>query len=164
MNAVSGAPVWAERYDCSLTDVFAVQGEVTRSIVPILAIRLEDESLAVAKRKAADNLRAYDYWLRGKNLLDFWQRSALSEARRCFERAIEIDPGFARAYSGLGLTYLWMSFYSAWNDGVRSPEDKAEQLALKAAGLDPTDHQPHVALGWIYQARRDFDRAGGKQS
>jgi adenylate cyclase len=151
--------LWAERYDRDLQDTFAVQDEVTRTIVSTLAIRLEDERLAAAKRKPPENMLAYDYWLRGKNCLDLWNRPALFDARAFFEKAIEIDPGYARAYAGLALTYEWAAFYSAWGGGDPTAHEKAERHALKAASLDGTDYQPHIALGWIYQERRDFERS-----
>src|SRR5262249_58556954 len=107
VEAETGKHLWAERYDRDLQDVFAVQDDVTRTIVSTLAIRLEDEGLAAAKRKPPENMQAYDYWLRGKNCLDLWNRQANFDARTFFQKAIEIDPGYARAYAGLALTYEW---------------------------------------------------------
>jgi TolB-like protein/Tfp pilus assembly protein PilF len=159
VEAVTGKHLWAERYDRDLRDTFAVQDEVTRMIVSTLAIRLEDEGLAIAKRKQPEKMQAYDYWLRGKNCLDLWNRNALLDARAFFEKAIEIDPNYARAYAGLALTYEWGAFYTAWGGGDPTARDMAERYALNAVSLDPTDHQPHVALGWIYQERRDFERS-----
>ena len=132
---------------------------MTKTIVSILAIRLEDEGLAAAKRKPPENMEAYDYWLRGKNCLNLWNRQALFDARAFFEKAIEIEPGYARAYAGLALTYEWAAFYTAWGGGDPTARETAERYALKAVSLDATDYQPHVALGWIYQQRRDFERS-----
>ena len=132
---------------------------MTRTVVSLLAIRLEDESLAAAKRKPPENMQAYDCWLRGKNCLDLWNWQALFDARAFFEKAIEIDSGYARAYSGLALTYEWAAFYTAWGGGDPTAREVAERFALKAASLDATDYQPHVALGWIYQGRGDFGRS-----
>jgi TolB-like protein/Tfp pilus assembly protein PilF len=159
VEATAATHLWAERYDRDLQDTFAVQDEVTRTIVSTLAIRLEDERLAAAKRKPPENMLAYDYWLRGRNCLDLWNRQGLFDARAFFERAIEIDPGYARAYAGLALTYEWAAFYTAWGGGDPTAREMAERHALKAASLDATDYQPHVALGWIYQERRDFERS-----
>jgi TolB-like protein/Tfp pilus assembly protein PilF len=157
--AATATHLWAEHYDRDLRDTFAVQDEVTRTIVSMLAIRLEDEGLAAARRKPPGNMRAYDYWLRGKNCLDLWNRQALFDARACFEKAIEIEPGYARAYAGLALTYEWAAFYTAWGGGDPTARETAERYALKAVSLDATDYQPHVALGWIYQQRHDFERS-----
>jgi len=159
VEAATGKHLWAERYDRDLRDTFAVQDEVTRMIVSTLAIRLEDEGLAAAKRKPPENMLAYDYWLRGKSCLDLWNRQALFDARAFFEKAIEIDPNYARAYAGLALTYEWAAFYTAWGGGDPTAREMAERYALKAVSLDPTDHQPHVALGWIYQERGEFERS-----
>jgi adenylate cyclase len=158
INAETGNHLWAERFDRDLQDVFAVQDEVTQTIVSTLAIRLGDEGLAIAKRKRPESMQAYDYWLRGKNCMDLWTRQANVDARAYFEKAIEIDHGFARAYAGLALTYEWAAYYSAWGGGDPTLHEKAEGLALKALQLDPTDHVPHLTLGWIYQERRDYEQ------
>src|SRR5262249_873230 len=101
----------------------------------------------------------YDYWLRGKNCLDLWTKQAHIEARVFFEKAIEIDPEYARAHAGLALTYEWAAYYSAWGGGDPTLHEQAEALALRAAQLDPTDHVPVVTLGWINLERRDYERA-----
>lgn len=159
VDAATATHLWAEHYDRDLRDTFAVQDEVTRMIVSMLAIRVEDEGLAAAKRKSPESMQAYDYWLRGKNCLDQWNRQALFQGRALFEKAIEIDPGYARAYAGLALTYEWAAFYTAWGGGDPTAFEMAERLALKAVALDATDYQPHMALGWIYQERGDFARS-----
>jgi TolB-like protein len=138
-DAATGNHLWAERYDRDYHDVFAVQDEVTQTIVSTLVVRLEDEGLASAKRKPPASMQAYDYWLRGKNCLDLWTKPANVEAREFFEKAIAIDPGYARAYAGLALTYEWAAYYSAWGGGDPMLHERAEALALKAATLD-TSH------------------------
>jgi TolB-like protein/cytochrome c-type biogenesis protein CcmH/NrfG len=159
IDAATGNHLWAERFDRDYHDVFAVQDEVTQMIVSTLVVRLEDEGLASAKRKPPASMKAYDYWLRGKMCLDLWTKPAHAEARAFFEKAIAIDPGYARAYAGLALTYEWAAYYSAWGGGDPTLPERAEALALKAAELDPTDHVPLVTLGWINTERRDYERA-----
>jgi TolB-like protein/cytochrome c-type biogenesis protein CcmH/NrfG len=159
IDAALGNHLWADRYDRNLQDVFAVQDEVTRTIVATLAIRLEDEGLTVAKRKLPGSMDAYDHWLRGKKCLDRWTRQANEEARFFFEKAIELDPSYARAHSGLALTYEWAHYYSAWGGDNVALRQRAEDLAQEAARLDPTDHVPHLTLAWIHHERRDFQRA-----
>jgi TolB-like protein len=139
IDAATGNHLWAERFDRDYHDVFAVQDEVTQTIVSTLVVRLEDEGLASAKRKPPASMQAYDYWLRGKNCLDLWTKPANVEAREFFEKAIAIDPGYARAYAGLALTYEWAAYYSAWGGGDPMLHERAEALALKAATLD-TSH------------------------
>jgi TolB-like protein/DNA-binding SARP family transcriptional activator/Tfp pilus assembly protein PilF len=159
IDASTGGHLWADRFNCALQDVFAVQDEVTQTIVATLAIRLEDEGLAIAKRKPPQSMRAYDYRLRGKNLMDLWTRQGNEDAKSLFQKAAEVDPSYARAKSGLALTYQWAAYYSAWGGDNPASHERAEGLAQEAMQLDPTDHVPHVTLAWIYAERRDYVRA-----
>ena len=104
VDAASGNHVWAERYDRELADIFAVQDDVTRSIVGALTVGLEDEALERARRKRPENLQAYEHWLRGKRAIWTTGESNL-QSRRHFERAIAIDSNYSAAYSGLAITY-----------------------------------------------------------
>jgi TolB-like protein/Tfp pilus assembly protein PilF len=158
LDADTGAHLWADRYDRTLQDIFAVQDDVSRMIVATLAIRLEDESLAAAKRKPPERLEVYDIWLRGKQCLDLWTRQGNVDAKALFQTALTIDPDYARAHTGLALAYEWGAWYSAWGGDDPLALETAERHALKAVSLDATDHQPHLALAWIYQNRRDFER------
>ncbi|MGH6930664.1 MAG: BTAD domain-containing putative transcriptional regulator, partial [Dongiaceae bacterium] len=158
LDADTGGHLWADRYDRRLQDVFAVQDDVSRMIVATLATRLEDESLAAARRKPPERLEVYDLWLRGKQCLDLWTRQGNIDAKALFEKALAIDPDYARAHTGLALAYEWSAWYSAWGGDNPLARETAERHALKAVSLDATDHQPHLALAWIYQNRRDFER------
>jgi TolB-like protein/Tfp pilus assembly protein PilF len=166
IDTATGSHLWAERYDRGLTDLFSLQEEVAKIIASALAVRLEDEDLANAKRKPPDSMRAYDYWLRGKKCLDRWTPEANVEARRLFEKALEVDPDYARAFAGLGFTYEWGAFYSAWDANAELSHERAYQYAQRAVALDDTDHLPHVTLGWVHhgrgeleQSRQHFERA-----
>jgi adenylate cyclase len=130
IDTAVGNHLWADRFDRNPQDVFAVQDEVTRTIVATLAIRLEDEGLTVAKRKPPQSMHADDYWLRGKNCLDLWTKQANDQSRSFFEKAIETDKSYARAYSGLALTHEWAVYYSAWGGDLTSLQN-AEGLAQK---------------------------------
>lgn len=159
IDATTGIHVWADRYDTRLSDLFAVQDEITRRIVGALAVRVEDEDCAKAGRKPPGSMRAYDYWLHGKRSLDLYTREANSEARQLFESALALDPNYARAHAGLALTYDRGAFYSAWDADPMVSLEKAEDHAKKAVALDDTDPLPHVILGWVHLGRREFNRA-----
>ncbi|TIP95713.1 MAG: hypothetical protein E5X58_01555 [Mesorhizobium sp.] len=159
IDAATGTHVWVERYDSRLTDLFSIQDEVTKRIVVALAVRVEEEDWAKARRKPPDRMQAYDFWLRGKRSLDLYTREGNLEARQLFEKALEIDPDYARAHAGLALTYDRGGFYSAWDANPKTSLQKAESHAKKAVALDDTDPLPHVILGWVHHGRREFDRA-----
>jgi adenylate cyclase len=98
-NASTGAHRWAERYDRKLEDVFALQDEVARTIVAILADQVNKAEIERAKRKPTENLDAYDIYLRGLAHVYKWTKEANEEALRLFYKAIELDPDFLAPYA-----------------------------------------------------------------
>jgi len=159
VEAASGTHLWAERYDRDLDDVFAVQDEVVRAIVGNLAIRLEDEQVEVARRKLPEDLRAYDWWLRGKRCLDLATPEATRDAHSLFGKAVEIDPDYARGYAGLAEATYSRAFYPPLPKPFGDMVEDALVPAERAVLLDDTDSRPHVILGWVCMFRREFDRA-----
>ena len=108
VDATTGNHLWSKRYDRPLDDVFAVQSEVTQTIVAQLggldsAIALAGRDLA--RRKPAESLEAYDYYLLGVETKERFTKEDLKKAQKLFQKAIEIDPNFARGYVGLTHTY-----------------------------------------------------------
>ena len=153
----SGNHIWAERFDGDLADVFAVQDEITRKIVGMLTVGLENDALERARRKPAESLVAYDHWLRGKRLL--WTDGQDNRmARAHFEDAARIDPGFSRAWSGLAVTWQ-MEALGFWNaEDWRPFYGRALECAEKALALDDADYQAHVVIAWPLLYLRDFNR------
>jgi adenylate cyclase len=154
----TGAQLWAERYDRDLTDIFAVQDEVTAQIVSALAVTLTHGEQRRMQRKDTDNLEAYDCYLRGRQLV--FQRSAKSveEARPLLERAIELDPQFAQAYSMLACTHI-LDHANGWHDAGGKSLERAHELAQMAVARDGDDPEAHWALGWTLLLGRQHDRA-----
>ena len=103
IEAATGAHLWAERYDRSLDDIFAVQDEVAQMIVSKLYGRMEDARLQQALRKPTVSLAAYDYLLRGTVHIRGYEPEDNIQALHLFERAVEIDPSYGRAHSCCGL-------------------------------------------------------------
>jgi adenylate cyclase len=158
----TGTHLWADRYDRPLEDVFAIQDEIARGIVATVAARVLEDSEAAARRRPPRDLRAYDLLLQGRRLSDMYTPGAQAQARAFFERARELDPTLARAYTGLAFNHL----NRAADDGIGVPrgEDadriEALRLAERALALDPNDPRVHETLGYMYMTWRDFDRAG----
>ena len=158
IDAVAGNHLWAERYDRELADVFAVQDEVTRQIVTNIAPRLQSKDQHSATRRAPEDMRAYDHYLQAKLLVDIPRDAAdLRRAREHCDRAIEIDPTYARAYAYKALSYVvgipMMETYD--------PEDWQQQAlvtAERAVALDDMDNVCHWALGeaafWSRQSEK----------
>jgi adenylate cyclase len=97
----SGGHLWAERYDRGLADIFAVQDDVTERIVRSLEVKLIDGDDARPSRVETDNPEAYDCVLRGREQYRLFSKEGNAAARRLYERAIELDPGYAAAHAAL---------------------------------------------------------------
>ena len=161
VNAADGFHLWSERYDREMTDVFAIQDEIARSIAERLKITLEgaaDETLA---RAGTNNLDAYQLYLKGRTLL-YRRGRALRTAGDCFEEAVRLDPDYALAWAGVADTYTTIGYY-----GLARPEatmPKALQAARRAVALNPLLAEAHNALAiaslagaWdVAQAEKEF--------
>jgi adenylate cyclase len=161
INAVTGAHLWAERYDRALEDVFALQEEIARRIVATVALRVIEESEIAARRRQPEDIRAYDLFLQGLRLSDVFTPEARTKVQTLFEQARNLDPTFARAYTGLAYHHL----NRAVDEGVGVPRGKddnaiaALRLAEQAIALDPNDPRVHSTLGHMCLTWREFDRA-----
>jgi serine/threonine protein kinase/Tfp pilus assembly protein PilF len=152
----TGKGVWAERFDRQLQDVFAIQDEIVQSIAKALRLKLtETEKRAISKTPTAD-VKAYDYYLRGRQFFHQFRRRGYDFARQLFTRAIEIDPGYARAYAGVADCFSYLYMY--W-DASESNLVAAEDASRKALMLDPELAEAHVARGLAFSLSKRFDDA-----
>ncbi len=157
-DATRGALLWSEQYDAEPKNIFSVQDDITRRIAGTLASRLTNLELAKAATKPPSNLEAYDIVLRGRDLSARVNRSANSQARVLFERAIELDPGYAPAYIGLGRVEL-NGVIQGWTADPEAALQRAETLGQKAIAIDSTSAGAHALLGNTYIRYADYDRA-----
>ena len=157
-DAATGAQVWADRYDPAASELLGVQDAIVAQVAAALAIHTDEARLAVARRKPLISLEAYECWLRGRECLQRGTVEADDEARRFFERALEMDPLFARAHAGLSLSH-----FNEWSCQAWVHWDEKERLAFlhaqRAAELDNTDAMLELVLGRIVLYRRRFDEA-----
>ncbi|WP_119299947.1 adenylate/guanylate cyclase domain-containing protein [Dongia deserti] len=152
----SGSHVWAERYDREMSDVITIQDDVVRTIVGTLVGRVQAAGAEHARRRPPASLAAYDCVLRG-HALPWGDPEADAEARRLYEKAIELDPGY-----GLAHALLALMMYAEWNrdtTGSDAALDRAFELAKKAVELDENESYCHFMLGQVYLFRRSFDLA-----
>ena len=152
----SGEHLWAERFDANEDEIFTMQDHIVRSIAAQLSVRLQLADLEKASRKPPNSMAAYDYVLRG-HALPIGVPEAEAEARRLFQMAIDIDPGYARAYASLGAYHIL-----EWSRDLDTPAatlDRSLALTKKAVALDDGDDFCHAMLGRAHMFRRDHELA-----
>ena len=150
--------LWAERYDRDFDDIFDVQDELTRRIVATISTRIEFDALERAKRKVPTNMDAYDHVLKGREQMDRRNRSSTAEARRHFEKAIELDSEYSYAWTELAGAHMY-EWNGAW---TASPEDslcQAVKCAEKAVLSDQNDGRALCRLGFNHFFNGDLDQA-----
>jgi TolB-like protein/Tfp pilus assembly protein PilF len=158
VERASGRQLWANRYDATATELPDVQDEIVARVAGTLAIQVDEVRLAAARRTPLASLEAYDCWLRGLDCLQRGTIEADAEARGLFERALAIDPAYARGYAGLSLSH-----FNEWSCQAWEHWDEKERLAYdyaqRAAELDDGDAVVQIVLGRILLFRRQFDEA-----
>jgi adenylate cyclase len=146
--------VWAKRFDRQMEDVFAIQDEIAHSIADALQVVLSDkEKEAISKPQTAD-VRAYDYYLRGRQFFHQWRRKGIDFAKEMFARAIEIDPNYARAYAGLADCYS--SLYTWW-EATEANMRASDEASRRAMELDPKLAEAHVSRGLAASINKRYD-------
>ena len=157
IDPTTGYHLWAERYDRELTDIFALQDEITEKIVKALEVRLtEGEQEQVASRYT-DNLEAYDHFLRGRAYQARGSKESNAHAQKVLERAIGLDPTFAGAYARLSYSYH-RDWFNQWSEGPQALE-RAFEAAKKAVALDDSLPLAHTYLAWACVWRKQHEEA-----
>jgi adenylate cyclase len=158
IDAVTGAHLWADRFDGALEDIFDLQDRVTTSVVGAIAPKLEQAEIDRAKRKPPENLDAYDYYLRGMaSHYQSWSKDAINEALRLYYKAIELDPDFASAYGAAARCYIERRSSNWMTDRVKETAE-TERLARRAVELGRDDAQALSGGGFaLAQFGHDLD-------
>ena len=138
IDAVTGAHLWADRFERDLTDVFALQDEVTIAVVSAIQPKMLQTEIAMATRRRPENLTAYDYYLRALPHYYLMTREGLAEAIRLAHRALELDPGFTRAASLAGECHANNVILGYAND-PQFDRKEAVRLARLALSIDEGD-------------------------
>jgi adenylate cyclase len=153
IDAATGAHRWAERYDRNLEDTFAVQDDVARRIVAVLAVHVDKAETERALAKPPAVWLAYDHYLRAAHSFVLFHSSFdkedILQMRRSLDQALAIDPNYARAHAILSKSYIELWIHR-WDDVCPWPAaiDGAYQSAREAVRLAPDLSDARVALGW----------------
>ncbi len=155
IDGSSGNHIWAERFDRKLDDIFAVQDEITGSVVAQLEPELGLAEYERVKSAPPENLDAWELYHRGMVRYFKWGQAEVIEARGLFEQAIAKDPNLADAYAGIAMTYFQQELM-----GIEISElDHAIEAASKAVELDGKSAYAHIALGRARIYQRDAEAA-----
>ena len=158
IDGTTGDHVWAERYDRDLTDIFAIQDEISKAIVAALKVKLLPEEKTAIERRGTANADAYNlylmarqYWITG----DFGDRRREDRAIRLCKRAIEIDPDYPQAWALMGLAQANLFYGHGSNEGL----DDGLAAAERALALDSTIAEAHLPRAWHMALRGRIDEA-----
>jgi TolB-like protein/Flp pilus assembly protein TadD len=165
INALTDAHLWAETFDRKLTDIFAVESEIAKTIADTLQAKLSGSEQHAISARPTENTEAHQLYLKGRF---FWNKRTANDLRKSidyFQQAITADSNYALAYAGVADAYVFLPGYTAG-----TPQDcypKAMAAAKKALELDDTLAEAHTALAlaiWYYdfdfsQANKEFRRA-----
>jgi adenylate cyclase len=153
INVRDGYHLWAERFDRQVEDIFDLQNEVSQKIVSALKVSLTDTEKELLAQNPTDNLRAYDFYMRGREHLYLKGKRNTESAISMFENAAALDPGFAASYAALAEAYS--SMYE-WYDGSSGWLSKAIEMNQKALELDSSSLEAQFGIAMVYFHHRRF--------
>jgi len=164
IKAANDSHLWADTFDRKLTDVFAVESEIAKSIADTLKAKLTDSEEHAISARPTENTKAHQFYLKGRY---FWNKRTgpdLQTAIDYFKQAIEQDSNYALAYAGLADSHVLLPYYGAGT--LQQSIPPANAAAQKALELDATLAEPHSTLGLILystfdfaESKREFERA-----
>ena len=153
----AGTELWGESFDRPLRDIFSLQDEIVQRIVTTLRLEIALLNRGIWTKRTTNNTEAYDYFLRGVAYYSTYSKEGNLKARYMAEKAIELDPKYADAYTLLGGTY-WLTDFYAWDN---SPEvlEHAFELAKQAISLDDSSPGGHCLMSAVQAAKRNYEQA-----
>jgi adenylate cyclase len=158
IDTETGGHLWAEIFDRDFKDIFALQDEVTAKIVDALKLKLTPLEVTSLAEKSTQNMEAYDLLLRGLEPLHRYNQDDNGEARRYFERAVAIDPNYARAYANIAYT-LTLDILNGWTQDSDSDLERATELIQTAIALNDSIPQIYLVRSVVYRVLRKNDEA-----
>ena len=162
IEGATGGHIWADRFDRDLTDIFAIQDEITKTIVEQLKVKLLPEEKKAIEQATTENVEAYTYYLKGREFFHRGSKSNLSLAKQMFAKAIELDPLYARAYAGAADcdSFLYLHYSEDVSiDGILANCAKALDID---SGLAEARASRGLALSVsqrYQEAEKEFERA-----
>jgi TolB-like protein/class 3 adenylate cyclase len=163
IDATTGHHLWADRYDSNIRDIFALQDKITQEIATALEVKMTEDEQDRLAQKDTNNIEAYEAFLKGSTIADSlrYDPAKLAESLPWFEKAIELDPDYNRAYAALAETYIFGSEF-----GIQSKLGISSRLArmrginyLQMAMKNPTNIAYRIAARGVYTYQRQHEKA-----
>ncbi|MDH3620098.1 MAG: tetratricopeptide repeat protein [Gammaproteobacteria bacterium] len=151
VNVADGFHLWSKTFDRKLEDVFAIQDEIATCIGESLL-----DTLVPLTTTTCCDVKAYDFYLRGRQFLNRFRKVDLEFARQMFQQSIEKDPEFAAAWAGYADSYSLSVMYA---DAKPSYRDMARQASERALELNPDSAEAHASAGLAHLVREEFEDA-----
>jgi len=145
INAMTDAHLWADTYDRKLTDIFAIESEIAKSVAENLKVRLNGRAEEVLAARPTENPEAHELYLKGRYLWNRRNTASLRKAADYFQQAIDLDPNYALAYAGLADVHSILPIYAG--TAPKNDVPKALAAARKAVELDSNLAEAHTSLG-----------------
>jgi Tfp pilus assembly protein PilF len=160
LRIADGSPLWSSQYDEQMTDVFAVQDSISERVVGALSLKLTSEERALVAEHHTHDTEAYQLYLKGRY---FWNKRSGAEIKKsvdCFHQAIEKDPNYALAFTGLAEAYVLLANYS--DSTPQEAYSQAGAAVTQALKINDNLGEAHAALAYI-KGGYDFDLAGAER-
>ncbi|MDH5649460.1 MAG: winged helix-turn-helix domain-containing protein [Gammaproteobacteria bacterium] len=158
IEAGTGANLWARRFENTESSLFSAQDELASSVVNALALELSPIDKERLQRRATTNFDAYELFLQGQKLFKERTRESNESAQDAYQKAIDLDSSFARAYGALAVA-LSVQYWRGWSDTPTETLNRASAMANLATQLDPSSPQAYWALGYTLMYQRQLDKA-----
>jgi adenylate cyclase len=159
IEAVSGAHLWADRYERDIDDIFAVQDEITLTLATEMQVKLTEGEQARLRYTTTTNVAAWNLWIEGLN----YNRGPVTgenqlPARRCWERALALDPNSASLNGMLGFMHFADARFGWWDERAEAVA-KSTRYVERALALDPENPDAHRAVAGLHLIRCEFAAA-----
>ena len=158
IDARDGVHLWAERYDRSIDDIFAIQDEITLVLATEMQVKLTEGEQARLRYTTTHNVEAWTYWVQGLCLYRQVTKEKMSAARLCWEKALALDPASAPLNAMLGFIHSVDARFGWWDDR-ETALGKAQTYVDKALAIDPGNADAHTASGCVFLIRGRHDEA-----
>ncbi len=156
--ANTGRNLWAERYDRELTDIFALQDNITQEIVTAMQVNLTEGEQARLRRRQTENIAAWECYVRGISKHRRFTRDGTAAARTLFEQALALDPNFGAAWAYLGRSH-WQDARAGWSELPHASLERAAECVERSLAIDDAYPEAHTSLGMVRTLQRRFEEA-----